>query len=79
MESNTVANSEVNLDTQELYDWGIEDRLDQYYGTDQQQQQYQYQQQQINNNSSSKSQVGYILPEHVQENNYLGKPLVLDT
>jgi len=71
MESNTVANSEVNLDTQELYDWGIEDRL-QYYGTDQQQQQYQYQQQQqINNNSSSKSQVGYILPEHVQENNYL--------
>ena len=79
MESNTVANSEVNLDTQELYDWGIEDRLDQYYGTDQQQQQYQYQQQQINNNSSSKSQVVYILPEHVQENNYLGKSLVLDT
>ena len=79
MESNTVANSEVNLDTQELYDWGIEDRLDQYYGTDQQQQQYQYQQQQINNNSSSKSQVGYILPEHVQENNYLGKTLLLNT
>ena len=63
------------IDEQELYDWGIEHRLEQYYGSEQQpsHQQYQYQshQPQINNNSGK--QVGYILPEHVQDtsNNYM--------
>ena len=62
------------IDDQELYDWGIEHRLDQYYGSEQQpphQYQYQSHQHQINNNSGK--QVGYILPEHVQDtsNNYM--------
>ena len=69
------------IDDQELYDWGIEHRLDQYYGSDQQphppphhQYQYQSHQPQINNNSGGGGkQVGYILPEHVQDtsNNYM--------
>ena len=54
-------------DDQQLYDWGIEHRLDQYYGNpEQQQQQYQLYQQQL-------GKAGYVLPEHVQqqENSYL--------
>ena len=56
-------------DDQQLYDWGIEHRLDQYYGgggTLEQQQQYQYQQ-------AAAKAAGYVLPDHVQqqENAYL--------
>ena len=66
----------IPIDDQQLYDWGIEHRLDQYYGhPDQPQppQPYPYppgSQQQNNNKSTT---IGYVLPEHVQnqENAYL--------
>ena len=69
----TVPNPDANLDPipiddQELYDWGIEHRMDQYYGSEQQQYQYQQQQQQqqINNNSSSgKTQLGMVSKKDV--------------
>ena len=50
-------------DDQQLYDWGIEHRLDQYYGNTEQQFQYPHQH----------PPKGYVLPEHVQqqENAYL--------
>ena len=60
----------IPIDEQQLYDWGIEHRLDQYYGNpDQAPNQYPYPTQQNNN----KATIGYILPEHVQnqENAYL--------
>lgn len=74
MENSAVPNPDNDLDAipineQELYDWGIEHRLDQYYGSDQAQNQYQYQPQ-INNNSGKQPPVGgYVLPDHVQDGN----------
>ena len=63
---------DIPIADQQLYDWGIEHRLDQYYGNPDQPSTIPYQphNQPQNNN---KTTIGYILPEHVQnqENAYL--------
>ena len=67
----------IPIDDQQLYDWGIEHRLDQYYGNpDQQPPSNQYPYQPGSNppqNNNKTTTIGYILPEHVQnqENAYL--------
>ena len=76
-------------DDQQLYDWGIEHRLDQYYADQQQQQQQQLQAQQqqqqnyyqaSSNNPGSKLQPAYILPHPpsstVENNAYLVTTIV---
>ena len=68
----------IPIDDQQLYDWGIEHRLDQYYGHPDHppnpNQPYPCQAgSHPQNNNKTTTTIGYILPEHVQnqENAYL--------
>ena len=80
MEPNAATSTDLNqlddipINDQQLYDWGIEHRMDQYYGNPDQPSSLPYQppnNHQQNNNKTTT--IGYILPEHVQnqENAYL--------
>ena len=80
MEPNAATSTDLNqlddipINDQQLYDWGIEHRMDQYYGNPDQPSTLPYQppnNHQQNNNKTTT--IGYILPEHVQnqENAYL--------
>ena len=64
---------DIPINDQQLYDWGIEHRMDQYYGNPDQPSSLPYQPTNNHQQNNNKTTIGYILPEHVQnqENAYL--------
>ena len=57
---------DIPINDQQLYDWGIEHRMDQYYGNPDQPSSLPYQPTNNHQQNNNKTTIGYILPEHVQ-------------